>query len=203
VRAVTLASYQQVLREYVRPELASVRLDKLTPLHLQGMVSKLVGRGLKPRTVRYALAILGGALRKAVRLRLIPFSPMAEVDLPRQPRRELRVPVEPTRARLLAELRADALWPLWCLMATAGIRPGEGLRLKWSDLDSAADTVTVQRSLSRLKGGRWELTEPKTAQGRDRRVASSGRASRVDAPVAATWAPLRARLYWRSDRLPG
>jgi integrase len=166
VRASTFASHEALVATYLKPELGAVRLDKLTTFQAQALVRKLTERGLSPRTVRYALAILNGALRKAYKVRLLPWNPMEEVELPRQLRRELQVPGEAARARLLAELQPDTLWPLWCLMLTTGLRPGEALALRRADLDFTARTLTVQRSLSRLKGGRWELTEPKTAQGR-------------------------------------
>jgi integrase len=166
VRASTLASYRLVIETYLKPELGSIRLDKLTGPYVQEVVRTLTTRGLAPRTVRYAFALLNAALRRACKDRLLSRNPLEDVTLPRQPRRELQVPGESARGRLLAELQADGLWPLWCVMLTTGLRPGEALALRWADLDFTTGTLTVQRSLSRLKGGRWELTEPKTTQGR-------------------------------------
>lgn len=163
VRLSTFESYKLVVETYLKPELGAVRLDKLTTLQVQALVRTLSDRGLKARTVRYAFSVLNGALRKAVKLRLLSRNPFEEVELPRQTRRELQVPGEAARARLLAELQADTLWPLWCVMVTAGLRPGEALGLKWGDLTDGV--LTVQRALSRTKGA-WELGEPKTAQGR-------------------------------------
>ncbi len=168
VRASTLASYKLIVGTYLKPELESVRLDRLLPDHVQELVRKLTERGLAPRTVRYAVALLNGVLRRACKDRTLSRNPLEDVELPRQPRRELQVPGGVARARLLAELQADTLWPLWCVFLTTGLRPGEALGLKWNDLDYGAGVLTVQRSLSRLKGGTWELTEPKTAQGRRR-----------------------------------
>jgi len=168
VRASTLASYRLVVETYLKPAIGLVRLDKLLPDHVQELVRKLTERGMAPRTVRYAIALLNGALRKACRDRVLSRNPLEDVELPKQPRRELQVPGTAARARLLAELQADNLWPFWCTMLTTGLRPGEALGLKWSDVDFAAGALTVQRSLSRLKGGRWELAEPKTPQGRRR-----------------------------------
>ncbi len=165
VRASTLASYTAIVETYLKPDLDSTRLDKLTPLQVQALVRGLSERGLSARTVRYASAILGGALRYAVKHRLLVWNPTDDVELPRERRRELQVPAEAGRSRLLEELQADALWPLWCVMVTTGLRPGEALGLRWTDLDLGAGVLTVQRSLSRT-GGAWELTEPKTAQGR-------------------------------------
>ena len=165
VRPSTLANYTREVNTYVSPGLGAVRLDKLTTLQVQAWVRGLGDRGLAPRTVRAAAGVLNAALRYAVRLRLLPYNPCADVELPRRSRKELKIPGEAARARLLAELQADGWWPLWCLMLTTGLRPGEALGLKWSDLDLSTGVLTVQRSLTRLKGS-WELTEPKTTTGR-------------------------------------
>ena len=165
VRKSTLGSYTRVVKVYLKPDLEAVRLDKLSPLQVQELVRSLTEKELSPRTVRYALATLNSAMRKAVKLRLIIRNPCEDAEQPRQTRREMQVPGEAARARLLAELQADSLWPMWCVLATAGLRPGEALGLKWSDLDAEAGVLTVARSLSRTGKG-WELTEPKTAAGR-------------------------------------
>jgi integrase len=165
VRASTLESYRRVVKVYLKPDLGEIRLDKLSPLQVQELVRTLTEKGLAARTVRYALATLNGAMRKAVKLRLIIRNPCEDAEQPREAHREMQVPGEAARARLLAELQADSLWPLWCVLASGGLRPGEALGLKWSDLNVEAGVLTVARSLSRTGKG-WELTEPKTAAGR-------------------------------------
>ncbi|MFI5143670.1 MAG: tyrosine-type recombinase/integrase [Thermoanaerobaculales bacterium] len=170
-RTSTLESYRHVVNAYVLPELGRIRLDKLSPLHLQGLVAKLTERGLAPRTIRYAFALVNSALVAARRWRMLAWNPMEEVDLPHQQRHELRVPDSDARGRLLDELQRDSLWPLWCLMVTTGLRPGEALGLQWGDVDLDADTLSVRRALSRhanpertAEGG-WTFAEPKTAAG--------------------------------------
>jgi integrase len=167
-RASTLASYRSTLNNYVVPELGLMRLDKLNAMQLQGLVAKLVARepALTPRTIRYALTLVKSALRTAVRWRKLTWNPMEEVDPPSPRKRELQVPQADAIAVVLGELQRDDLWPLWCLMITTGLRPGEALGLQWPDIDLKAERLTVHRSLSWLKGGGWELTEPKTQAGR-------------------------------------
>ena len=165
VRASTFASYTEALKRYVLPALEHARLDRIGPATLQRLVSRLVERRLSARTIRYAMALVGAALNTARQWRILPFSPMADVKLPRQLRRELSFPDKGARVRLLAELQRDAWWPLWCVLATTGLRPGEALGLQWSDVDLDAARLVVRRSLSR-RGKTCELTEPKTAAGR-------------------------------------
>jgi integrase len=101
-----------------------------------------------------------------VRTRPLEWNPMPEVDLPKAQRHELQVPQAAARAALLGELERDEFWPLWCLMITTGLRPGEALALTWADVDLDVGQVTVRRALAWLKGGAPQIAEPKTNAGR-------------------------------------
>ena len=69
-----------------------MRLDKLTTMEVQALVRGLSERGLSARTVRYAMAIFGGALRFAIKHRLIGWNPAEDVELPGEHRGELKCP---------------------------------------------------------------------------------------------------------------
>lgn len=49
------------------------------------------------------------------------------------------------------------------LLAYGGLRKGEALALKWSDIDLAKDTITVERTLSKGINERPIITTPKTS----------------------------------------
>jgi len=70
-------------------------------------------------------------------------------------------------ARHLFEKTAhDRTGPLWVLLLTTGLRLGEALGLKWSDIDLENHTLTVQRALQRRRGGGIGFVEPKTHRSR-------------------------------------
>ncbi len=165
VRASTFASYSEAMARYVLPEVQHVRLDRVRAATCKRLVTRLVERGLGPRTVRYCAALVSGALNDARRERLITVNPMADIPLPRQVKHELVIPDQSVRDRLVAELQADVLWPLWCVLVTTGLRPSEALGLQWSDVDLDACLLTVRRALAQRKGVR-EFAPPKTARGR-------------------------------------
>jgi integrase len=85
----------------------------------------------------------------------------------------------------LAATRDDRLAPLWRLLAMTGMRRGEALGLKWSDVDFAGGRVSIQRSRV-LAGGAVLEHPPKTRAGR--------RAVPLD---AATLAKLKA---WKTQQ---
>jgi integrase len=79
---------------------------------------------------------------------------------------------------------------LWLLYAMTGMRRGEGLGLRWQDLDIQGGVMAVRQTVIDV-GGRVEFSTPKTARGR-----------RVIALDPSTLEAVR--KHWaRNDRPPG
>ena len=62
-------------------------------------------------------------------------------------------------------VRADRLYALWRLMAMTGMRRGEALGLRWSDVDMEAGCISINRALVPVNGVVY-ISEPKTKRGR-------------------------------------
>jgi integrase len=56
----------------------------------------------------------------------------------------------------------DPLGPLVALGIATGLRRGELLALRWSDVDETAGTLTVARALARSSAGGYAIAEPKS-----------------------------------------
>jgi integrase len=67
--------------------------------------------------------------------------------------------------RFLQGIKDDPLRALWTLALTTGMRRGELLGLKWTDVDLESARLSVRRSLAVVDGGPVE-SEPKTRRGR-------------------------------------
>ena len=117
--------------------------------------------------MRYAHSVLNGALRQAIRWQRLARNPAALVDLPRQPRREMKA-LDAAQARCFIATAATGVEHRalrgGLLLGTGLRRPSEALGLRWTDLD--ADRLHVQRALTRFSDGTLEFNEPKTARGR-------------------------------------
>src|ERR1044072_5158098 len=69
--------------------------------------------------------------------------------------------------RFLVALESHRYTALFSLALSTVMRPEEYLGLRWTDIDFAKSSVTVQRALVwRTKGGGWYFTEPKTSRSR-------------------------------------
>src|SRR5579859_3796503 len=142
VRPGTFRGYSTIVNSYLVPKLGGVALVKLTPQDIQRFQNDLLrtprkdGRGtVSSGTVANARRVLGRALQQATAWRMIARNPVRLVDGPHVTRKEI-TPLDPDQAReLLAAVRGDRLEALYTVALALGLRRGEALGLKWSDVE--------------------------------------------------------------------
>ena len=110
--------------------------------------------GLGDRSVQAMHATLRRALATAVNWGLVLFNVATRVDVPRPVRNVATVHALPREVVLAMvdasrHIRLGAIVPF---LLMTGLRKGELLALKWSDLDIDTDTLTVSRSAYRRPG---------------------------------------------------
>ena len=169
LRASTWTAYRFHLR-HAAP-IADIRLARLAPADLERLYRGLLdGDGghapLSPTTVHHLHRILHRALGRAVRQGVLVRNVAALVDGPRIARHEMRTLTADEVRRLLQAARGDRLEALYVLAVTTGLRRGELLALRWSDVDLEARTLAVRGTLQREGGLR--RAEPKTPRSRRR-----------------------------------
>jgi integrase len=164
VKATSYRAYESQIRNHIVPALGKVRLSRLTPAHLQALYAAKLREGMKPASVRQIHAILHKALEQAVRFNLIPANPASKVDLPKVRQEEI-TPLSAVEANKLLDVTCDErdrFEALYVLALTTGLRIGELLGLRWSDIDLDARRLRVSRQLQRGEKG-LIFTEPKAA----------------------------------------
>lgn len=154
----TFERYEQITTQYLIPAIGTVKLASLRPLHVEQCYTAMQrdtehGPVSASATTRRASAVvLGIALRHAVRLKMIPSNPAADVSKPRVAPREASF-LTPSQARqFLLAAKDNRLYPLYATSLGTGLRQGELLGLKWPDVDFDAGTLRVRRSLSQIGG---------------------------------------------------
>jgi integrase len=166
-RARTLARYEQLLVGDVLPILGDLELRKIRPAHVQDVLDRMHARGLSPRTVVQARAVLGGALRQAVAWGLIPYNPVTAVEPPKVSKPRLKVPT-PLQVAAVIEGSKSTEWEIPILLAgTLGTRRSETLAVAWENVDLDGALVRITRSLQRTGKGRpLEFLDLKSERGR-------------------------------------
>lgn len=179
LRVRTFKEYRLQLDRYVRPALGSRRLMELSTPIIQRRYTEMLAQGLSARTVQLTHAILRRALQVAVQWDKLPYNPAAGVELPTTTKRRadgngeiidddskpLQVMTEVQAERFLRVVVGDRWGVLLTLLLTTGLRPSEAIALKWTDLDPAARTLQVARTLKQVDG-RWVFEPPKTKHSR-------------------------------------
>ncbi len=172
-RPSTLESYRRNLEIHVLPRLGRRPLCKVLTADLDRLYADLLAgadgrRALAPRSVRYIHTILHGVFGHAVMKGYLGANPCQRADAP-EPKacrsREMTT-WSPAQLRLFLEsLDGDRFRGPLFLLATTGMRRGEVLGLRWSDLRFDDGELDVRRTLGSVDN-ELVVTEPKTASGR-------------------------------------
>jgi integrase len=123
------------------------------------------GQGLTAQTVLHIHRTLSQALAHAVKTGVLFKNPAEQVKPPRPPRREVALLSKAEVAALLHAAESTPLYLPVLVGVTTGMRRGEILGLRWSDIDLKRATLTVNQSLERL-AGKTTLKPPKTSGSR-------------------------------------
>src|SRR5215510_5476343 len=151
VKDSTARDYRYVIRSYITPHIGPVRLAKLSPQDVMTMLRELDKAGLSPRTRQYARAVLRRALRWAEQNGLVIRNVAALVDGPKKSGTKLDDALTATQAEaVIAAAATHRLAALPVLALRLGLRQGEALALRWSDVDLETDCVTVGGTLKRV-----------------------------------------------------
>lgn len=162
IRPKTAYQYAWNIQRYILPFLGPVQMSVLSLDRIEKYYGELLEAGVSIRTVRIVHTILHRALDKAVRYQLIRFNPSDGASLPRYHYAEMKVFDESQVSQFLLAGQNSPFQALYYLAVTAGLRQGELLGLKWSDLKWVSGTLHVQRQLQYIPGQSWSLVEPKS-----------------------------------------
>jgi integrase len=173
----TAVRHRQLVHRQIIPHIGSLPMRKLTAVHIEAFEAELqktgyvkgkkAGEGLAAQTVLHVHRTLAQALGHAVKNGVLFKNPADQVSPPRPGKREIAILSKAEVATILrtALETAEGLYLPVLVGVTTGMRRGEILGLRWSDIDLKASRLRVNQSLERL-GGKTTLKSPKTAGSR-------------------------------------
>lgn len=153
-RPRTVYENKRKIEARIRPVLGDVRLDRLEADTLDAAYRRWLADGLSPATVHKFHSILSAACRQAVKWGWIDRAPTERATPPQPERKEMVVPTPLQLSALVAAAEADdpVLATAIALAALTGVRRGELVALRWSDIDLAGGRVRIARSLTVARG---------------------------------------------------
>jgi integrase len=177
-KPTTLRGYRSSLGAYVLPRLGDVALQELRASDLDALYAELLrsggrrGQGLSMTTVHHVHAAMNKLLHDAERKGLVIRNVAKLANAPtlttaRAKGPEMRVWSPDELAEFLASIEGNRNEALFRLMAMTGIRRGELVALRWSDVELAGHRLTVNQAANVIDGEEL-VAVPKTR--RNRRV---------------------------------
>ena len=168
VRLATYVEYRRILDKHLFPSLGSIRLQQLSVRDVEAFYAQKRNEGLSPSSIRVMHAVLRQALDHAVRSSLVVrnVADAAKKALSRRNQREIHPLTEAQAQAFIAAAKGHRLEALFTMAIVTGMREGELLALRWSDLDLERGSLQVRRTVKRVR--RHGLVEgpPKTSAGK-------------------------------------
>lgn len=165
IRLGTYVNYQKLIK-YIVADLGNVWLQKLTPQQVQAFYTKKLEEKLSSKVVHEIHGVLHLALNNAVRWGMVSRNVCDLVTPPRIVSREV-TPLSVDQARkLMKHIRGHRLEVLLTLAMVTGMRRGELLALRWSDIDFERGRLLVLHSVDFMAGYGYVEGKPKTRAGK-------------------------------------
>jgi integrase len=161
VRPTTYAKYETFVRMYLKPGVGGKRLSRLTPADVRLFLGRQREAGVSPARLQAMHSVLRAALEHAMREDLVLRNVARLVRVPTPSRRTFVAWTVKDTLAFLAACRADALAPAFVLLIALGLRRGEVLGLRWTDVDLDGRSLQVRQQLQRSEG-RLQLVAVKT-----------------------------------------
>lgn len=188
VSAKTLERYTELLKLHVKPHLGAQSLQKLSTVHIDSLYAKLRTEGKRSRTavseesgaaeersglseqtILHVHRVLSRLLSIAVKKRLLARNPAEDATAPRPKARKGTGDSKRIQAldraqlkTLLNGLNGKELFLLVAVAAGTGMRRGELLGLRWTDIDFEQGKIRVQQSVEQTRAG-IQFKEPKNS----------------------------------------
>lgn len=178
----TIEGYHQ-MEKRIYKAIGHIRLDKLTPRHIQQFIVDLCsaeredgrnrnGGKLSTKTIKLYKSMISTICDYAVKMQMIPANPCRNVTISRviTPEKEFYTIEEAQQMLDLFRNEPDSNFKYVCFYTLAvyiGFRLGEILGLEWKDVNFETNVISVNRTClySKAKGGLYTET-PKTQQSR-------------------------------------
>ena len=154
--------YRGIVHNHVIPKIGSIKMIDLAAWQIQSFYSWQLSQGTGKRTVQLTHTVLHKAFQDAKRHGMLATNPFTLVARPRVEKKEMKFLTDVEVRQLLIAVQGNRNEALYQLAVTTGMRQGELLGQKWSDIDWATSTTHVKRQLVRITGKGLVLTQPKT-----------------------------------------
>jgi integrase len=144
-------SYVSALNRHILPRLGNVRLSEVTRNDLQDLADELLADGSSASKVRNTIMPLRAIYSRAIHRGEVSINPTTGLRLPALEGKRDRI-ATPDEAEALLAVLPESERVVWATAFYAGLRRGELVGLRWSDVDLAKSEIRVERGWDVVEG---------------------------------------------------
>ena len=165
----SINAYYRDINKYIVPNIGYLHLKEITPLTLKSFYYKLLDNGLAPKTIARVHSIINTALNFAVDEGYLYDNPCRKAKPPSIPKYKATVLSKDQMLTLIKHLnnkKRDRYDNAIKLSMLLGLRRGEVLGLRISDIDFTQHTVTISKQVSVI----YDVSKQQASQRRSARA---------------------------------
>jgi integrase len=163
VRPSTYYSQMSLVNQHIIPGLGNWKLKELTNLHIQKFYSSKVEEGLSSSYVKNMHNIVSKSLKAAYEWGMIQKNIASLIKAPRPLKCDMQTWTLEQSNQFLEGAKVSKLFIVFAIAIYTGMRKGEILGLRWSDVDLEDAKLTVRQTLT-YTDGQFIYNEPKTKE---------------------------------------
>jgi integrase len=164
VRQSTFVIVESHCRRHIVPHIGNLRLNAIRSLDMHAWHETLREKGLRPSTIRAVHGTLSLSLEQASRFGILRNNPIRGAHAPKPPRRPATLWSAEETASFLSYIEGTTLHTIVCTFGATGMRRGELLALRWTDINFDEGTIHIQRTITRQFDLSWTIGPPKSEQ---------------------------------------
>ena len=167
IRPNTIRNYKERYKHNIKEYIGCMPLSEVKPLHCQNVLNRMADSYCNS-TIRQTSMTMYGLFESAVENELILKNPMTKAvkcttGKDSKPKRVLTIDEQKL---FLETVRNSSNYNQYAFLLQTGLRTGEMIGLKWSDIDFPKKILHVRRSMEyRYSVGEWKIGEPKSKSG--------------------------------------
>ena len=168
VRPNTIRNYTERYRHNIEPVIGTKMLSAVNSIHCQSIMNRMADQGYRTTTIYQTRIALYNMLDYAFLNDVIMKNPCSKVvksDIGKASRKKEAL-TRDTQRTFCRTVEGNAYECQYRFLLQTGLRTGELVGLKWSDVDWDERTLTINRSMEyRHSTKEWRVGEPKSKSG--------------------------------------
>ena len=162
LKKTTLQDYRQCLKYCSIWD--KTPIQHITAEHITKLLAQLRKKPLAPKTLRNHYATIKAILKFALGLDIVDRVVADRIKSPVVKESVPKVLSECELRSFFKAIEGDRLEAFFWVVVSCGLRKGEAIGLKWSDIDLETGSTTIKRRIARLKG-LVDIDTPKSRAG--------------------------------------